>query len=688
MITCPSCDAKYEDAQTRYCGRCGSDMTLPLTAPSAPPTFVGAPAPKPGAAPDPMIGQVVENRYRIVEKLGQGGMGAVYKVEHLRMSKLAAMKVLHPVLNLVPEIVSRFQREAETVSRLSHPNTVQVFDFGQTKSFMFLVMELIKGEDLGSVLRREGPMPFDRARLILMQVCEALTEAHEAGIVHRDLKPENLLLQRTRGGRDFIKVLDFGLAKLRDAEEVNAVTARGSLVGTPFYMSPEQIRADDLDARADIYSLGALLYRITTGEHPFSASTPVAVLTMHLTSELVPPTKRRPDLKLPPIVDEIVGRAMAKNREARYPTVEALRLALEEAPHVSMPHLAADQLEARRRGDPTGPHPSPSPTGDDKLRREDLDAYEHSLKRRRWVGLALLPLLAIGGVGGFALLKQKVEPPGVDEEVEPNDASSQANPVSSGATVRGHIGKALSSSGQEPHADRDFYRLRVGRGVHVVHLDLTGVPGMNLLLELFDAEGNSVARTDEGAEGDGEVMPNVRVPGPGDFFVMVTQAPAGRPPTENLNDWYTLTAAWQPLSATQESEPDDAPAQALPLPLEQPMRGFAGRLADVDYYYPRGEGGGTLSGKLSGIDGVDLRLVVLPPGAQSGPPGPLPPGARVFDAGGPGAPESFDGVSWPQGQSGPIVVVERKEPPSRPGKRPPPLVGLDEPYSLSVRLGR
>src|SRR5262249_35026228 len=149
---------------------------------------------------------------------------------------------------------------------LASPHTVQVFDFGIDSGAMYLVMELVRGDDLGVILRSGGPISFQRLRAIVMQACEALSEAHELGIIHRDLKPENLLIARGRDGRDVVKVLDFGLAKLRDSEELTSVTARGALVGTPFYMSPEQIRGENLDARSDIYSLGALMYRAVTGE--------------------------------------------------------------------------------------------------------------------------------------------------------------------------------------------------------------------------------------------------------------------------------------------------------------------------------------------------------------------------------------------------------------------------------------
>jgi len=674
MIVCPGCQAQYEDASLRYCGRCGSDMRRdPIVD---------------GSRPDPMIGKVIDGRYRILGKLGQGGMGAVYKVEHLAMGKLAAMKVLHPALSQDAELGARFRREAEAVSRLSHPNTVQVFDFGQPKGVMYLVMELVRGEDLGTILRRDGPMPWSRARPILMQICDALSEAHEAGIVHRDLKPENLLLARGRDGRDVIKVLDFGLAKLRDSEELTQVTARGSLVGTPFYMSPEQIRAEDLDGRSDLYSLGALLYRMVTGEHPFSANTPVAVLTQHLTEALVLPSRRRPDLKIEPIVDLIVGKAMAKSKDDRYASADALRAALDEAPHVSQP-IAMAAVDARRQsdqpdqtgqGERVGASPAP-----ERLKREDLDEYERGLRRRRWLGAMVLPLLIASGVAAFAIMKVRQTPQALDVEREPNNTAVEANLIASEKTVRAHIGKCL----RPEESDRDYYRFAVENGTYVLHTDLTGVPSMDLKLTVFDADGKRIAEIDEQGPGEGEDLPNVRLEGPGEFFVEVREVwVRGKPATEDETNWYTLTARWHPKQPNQESEPDDAPAQSIPLVLNEPMRGYAGRANDVDYYSLRGEGGGTLAGTLSGVDGVDLRLVALPAGAMIGPPGPLPAGSRVFDLGGAGAPERFDGVAWPAGTAGPLLVVERKDGKSDEDGHWRALVGLDAAYSLTVRLNR
>jgi len=321
VIECPKCQARYEDDATRFCGKCGTDLsTRRVTARQK----RDVAREEPRERVDPLLGRVLDGRYRGLSKIGQGGMGAVYKVEHLAMGKMAAMKVLHASLTQDREVAQRFRREAEAVSRLSSPNTVQVFDFGESGGSMYLVMELCKGEDLGAILRRDGPLAFGRLALMMMQVCDALSEAHELGIIHRDLKPENLLVSRARDGRDLVKVLDFGLAKLRDSEEHNAVTARGSLVGTPFYMSPEQIRAEELDARSDVYAMGALMYRLLTGVHPFSAATPVAVLTAHLTEELMPPSRRRPELRIAPRVETIVMRAMAKRKEERYGSAEEL----------------------------------------------------------------------------------------------------------------------------------------------------------------------------------------------------------------------------------------------------------------------------------------------------------------------------------------------------------------------------
>jgi serine/threonine-protein kinase len=628
-----------------------------------------------GGIVDPLIGTVVDGRYRVLAKVGHGGMGAVYRVEHLAMSKQAAMKVLHPTLGGEAELITRIRREADAVSRLSHPNTVQVFDFGRTPKFVYLVMELVRGEDLGTILRRDGPMPWRRVRAIVAQVCDALSEAHEAGIVHRDLKPENLLLTRGRDGRDVAKVVDFGLAKLRDVEEASAVTARGSLVGTPYYMSPEQIRAEAADGRSDIYSLGAVMYRMLTGQPPFVAPTPVAVLTMHLTDELEPPSvraaERAGELGIDAEVDALVMRAMAKSPAERFATVDELREALlataGSAGAVSSPGAQAAGGAPQRRESDRDSTESPVV---EALRREDVDAYERGLRRRRWAGIVSVLLLVAGLGAGVAVWRHQTAEQPVTEEVEPNNAPKEANLIAPNRPVRGHVGTRLSVS----EGDRDYYRILVEEAPAVLHVELTGVPGLNVKLAVFDPNGQRLGEADEGDPGEGEHLPNVRLDAKGEHYVLVREVWVdGRPPTEDPSSWYTLTASWHPLSPDmEESEPNDSVAQAIPLTLDRPIRGYASRAHDLDFYTVRGGGGGTLSGTLSAIDGVDLRVVVIPAGVAVRV-GEWPPeGARVFDTGGASVAEDFDGVAWAAGSPSPVIVVERKGAASggRKGERP------------------
>jgi eukaryotic-like serine/threonine-protein kinase len=676
MIVCPSCQTAYQDNDTRFCGKCGADLVRMSAARTAKNDVIS------DEPRDRLVGATVDGRYRVEGKIGQGGMGAVYKVEHLAMGKLAAMKVLHPSLTQDREVAQRFRREAEAVSRLSSPNTVQVFDFGESGGSMYLVMELVKGEDLGAILRRDGPIPFARLAPMMIQVCDALSEAHELGIVHRDLKPENLLVSRARDGHDVVKVLDFGLAKLRDSEELTEVTARGSLIGTPFYMSPEQIRAEELDARSDIYAMGALMYRLLTGVHPFTAATPVAVLTQHLTEELVPPSRRKPELHIGPRVEAIVIRAMSKRKEERYGSSDELKAAVAEAASAASQQVLTLSAQMRRASDASEPSVATPVSAAQQLRREDFDAYERGLRRRRWLGLSVLPLGLVLGVAAFVAFT-RVDPELAvrDYEHEPNNAPATANPIASGRAIKGQVGKRVALE----ESDRDFFRFRVEGGEpKVLRVELSGLPNMELMLEVFDGTGKKVAEADNGGVGDGEIIPNLKL-APGEHYIAVREVwTAGRPATENISDWYTLTATWKTPEPGHELEPDDVAGAALPIAPGETMRGYLGRVDDVDYYYVRGAAGGTLAGEVTGVPGADLRVVVLPGGATMGPPGPLPAGARVFDAGGIGAGEKLDGVTWAPGSPGPLVVIERKLP--RRESDHHTTVGLDTEYALSLRL--
>jgi serine/threonine protein kinase len=208
------------------------------------------------------LGTIVDGRYRVLEAIGRGGMGVVYKVEHVRMGKIAAMKVLHRDLADDPDVIQRFEREAAAVSRLQHPNAVQVFDFGAAQGALYLIMEYVRGQDLATIVERDGPLPFARAAPLLTQILGALGEAHELGIVHRDLKPDNVLVTRTTGGRDFAGVLDFGWQAGPRRAPTSAISRRSSARRT---MAPERIRGDEVDARTDVYAMGALMYRLSPG---------------------------------------------------------------------------------------------------------------------------------------------------------------------------------------------------------------------------------------------------------------------------------------------------------------------------------------------------------------------------------------------------------------------------------------
>ena len=287
--------------------------------------LAGGPAPDdPGQSG--FIGREVAGRYRILAKLGEGGMGAVYRAEQISLKRVVALKVLRPELSAEPGLVRRFNAEAELAAKLNHPNTVTLFDFGQDASgALFIAMEYIEGQSLREVLHRGGPLPPPRALAICEQVCASLADAHARGIVHRDLKPDNVMLSRRGRHDDVVRVLDFGIAKLRGEQgDVTAMpmTQAGDLLGTPQYMAPEQIRGEKVDARTDVYALGCMLYEMVTGRLPFEGPTLMVILSKHLTEAPVPPHQRRPDLSLPPALSQVILEAMAKPPAMRPPTME------------------------------------------------------------------------------------------------------------------------------------------------------------------------------------------------------------------------------------------------------------------------------------------------------------------------------------------------------------------------------
>ncbi|HWE30744.1 MAG TPA: serine/threonine-protein kinase [Polyangia bacterium] len=269
-------------------------------------------------------------RYRLLARLGQGGMGTVYRATHTLMDKPVALKILRAELATDAEAVARFHREARSASRLDHDHCIRVTDFGQSDDgLLFLVMELLDGHSLSHVTRR-GPVPAPRAAAIGVAIAEALAHAHDAGIIHRDLKPDNVFLARRAKGREIVKVLDFGLAKLASDSALGpSITRDGTVFGTPEYMAPEQAEGEKLDGRTDVYALGVIVYQLVCGEVPFKSSNFVALLTKQVSEEPTPPRDRRPDLEIPPGLELVIMRCLAKRRDDRYATAGEIADALE-----------------------------------------------------------------------------------------------------------------------------------------------------------------------------------------------------------------------------------------------------------------------------------------------------------------------------------------------------------------------
>ena len=275
------------------------------------------------AKPDPYLGRsILGGQFVIQTKIGSGGMGAVYKAHQPAMNRFVAVKILHPKLANRKDLVSRFRREARAMSHLEHPNTVRVLLYGELEDgSLYIVMEYLEGKNLNQTVRREGPLPLERAVPILIQCCGALAEAHIAGIVHRDLKPENIFLTTNGGLIDYPKVLDFGLAKVTERELRPGsimLTQEGMVFGTPEFMSPEQAQGKVLDARSDIYSLAVILYEALTGKLPFEAKTPMEYIQLHVTKPPIPIDERVPGKTFPPGLWPVLSKALAKKPDDRY----------------------------------------------------------------------------------------------------------------------------------------------------------------------------------------------------------------------------------------------------------------------------------------------------------------------------------------------------------------------------------
>lgn len=292
---------------------------------------------------DPLIGTMVADRYRVVKKLGEGGMGSVYSGEHEAIEKMVALKILHPEYSAKADIVQRFQQEAKAASRIKHPNVLDIFDFGQLDNgCFFLAMEFLEGHDLADDLLKYNVLPPARGIPFALQICRALAAAHSRGVVHRDMKPENVFILRTTDGEEIVKIVDFGIAQLRSNEEAAAaaesapkrrkLTKTGMIFGTPEYMAPEQAAGKKADLRVDIYATGVILYEMFTGHVPHTGETFMAVLAAHLNDTPPPMTSVNPELGISPEFQAVIAKSLAKKPEDRYQSMAELADAILATP--------------------------------------------------------------------------------------------------------------------------------------------------------------------------------------------------------------------------------------------------------------------------------------------------------------------------------------------------------------------
>jgi len=432
---CPICATEYRD-DVRFCPNDG--QTLRSSGPTK-----------------DLVGQVLADRYHIMKKLGEGGMGQVYLAEHVKMGRRSAIKVMNPSLVHDPEAVARFNREAANASRISDSHVCAIYDFGETPDgLIYLAMEFVEGAPLTDLLASEGALPVARAADISIQVAAALQAAHDLGIVHRDLKPDNIMLTRGRDGADAVKVVDFGLAKAVGGETGNQkVTKTGLVVGTPEFMSPEQLSGDTLDGRSDVYSLGLVLFKMLTGTLPFPADTVQEAMIKRLTDEPAELIEMRPDLHFPPGLQQTLDTALARSPADRYQS--AAKFAHDVAMVVGLSRTDADTA-------------LPTTLADDET--ELLEPVR--VRRRSRVPFVVGAIVALGAAGavvtiGRTMKEQTSRVPPVDtarQIVAP--APVAPRPVDT--TSRTPVVPPRRNAAKRPHAPATQPRIDVARARYLL----------------------------------------------------------------------------------------------------------------------------------------------------------------------------------------------------------------------------
>ena len=424
-MNCPRCrQSLNEDA--RFCSSCGLPTVQSNTNTKVIDQQVTA---KDAGATDPLIGRVLDSKYELVARLGEGGMGTVYRARRLHIGDEVAVKILHHRFIRERGGIERFRREARSAAMIRHANVVTIHDFSEPQgegASAYIVMELVRGTSLRDLLRQEGRLAPERAVALMRDICAGVGIAHRQGIVHRDLKPDNVVVvpPDLEGEREMAKVLDFGLAKLHDIAAEISLTQAGAVMGTPYYMSPEQWRGESLDARADVYSLGAMLYEMLTDSPPFHATNLAGLMTKHLNEA---PPDLMPNLEISPALEVVCRRALSKNPDERQADAAVLSRELQAA-------LAAPALSERSgpvREQKTTRSVSPTPS-------QLITQREQKSNRAKWIVAGLLTLL-IGAVIAATAIMYVTRDEVANANLNTKNTSDIKNSPVTGETANGNV---------------------------------------------------------------------------------------------------------------------------------------------------------------------------------------------------------------------------------------------------------
>jgi serine/threonine protein kinase len=380
------------DKEARFCRSCGLSTAQSNINTGIIDQQVTA---QPAGTSDPLIGRVLDSKYKLIARLGEGGMGTVYRASRLHIGDEVAVKVLHQQFLRERGGIERFRREARSAALIRHANVVTIHDFseqGGEGASAYIVMELVRGISLRDLLRQEGRLVPERAVALMRDICAGVGIAHRQGIVHRDLKPDNVIVvpPDVEGEREMAKVLDFGLAKLRDITTEFSLTQAGAVMGTPFYMPPEQWRSEALDARADVYSLGAMLYEMLTDSPPFQATSIAGLMEKHLYEA---PPAFGPNVKISPALETVYQRALSKNPDHRQ--ADAIVLSRELQTALTAPAVSDSPASTR---EPESIRPVPSTPS------QAITPQAQKSSRAKWVVAGLLTLLIGALITATAIL--------------------------------------------------------------------------------------------------------------------------------------------------------------------------------------------------------------------------------------------------------------------------------------------